>query len=304
MKTIDSIISTDKFLKDLSSLTNTYILLTDSKLKPYKNRILKYLEKLKNLNVVEEYEGFIKWHGNAPTIETAYDFYYAINDIPKTFLTIKDIIENPENYSNSELTEAIQFNGLYKNETGKSFIVDNPEENFLTQQITPLINTIIETPPTIDSNEYRELSEKFSKLKREYQDLYTNYHLLEEANNFQKKQTEKNGYSANKIAEFVDIAIPFIKAIAIDVNTLTTKSEAMQGSFRKVIGMLTSVQKNNTQLAKILYAILLDRQLDFNGITVHEGITHRKEIIEDALKVSKELNEYNEANNARYLPKE
>ena len=367
-KTIDVVITTYNFLNELFLLTNTCpILLTDYKLKPYKAKILKYSLELKNLNILENInEKEILWIGNniPPTIELAYNFHCAIMKNSKTFSDIKNVIENPENYSISELREAIELNSLYENETNKGF-VNNQEEGgladniSLTEENKEIINLInnsdytiaqmlrnkyapdveldtykarikkrvqrlrkksldllenvqetkeiefpfTEEPITITmfSKEYKELNEKFLKLEKEHQELNTKYlfsveekKLLEKSIEKNKNITDNSGGNNNEMFESMGIIVKLLDLITKDTCKLD-KLEPLQGSFRKVIGMLTTIQMNSVQQSRILYSILMDMQLDFNGTNIHEGISNRKQNIENALRISDELIKHNDS---------
>lgn len=319
MKTIDIVINNYKFLNDLYNLTkNDSISLLDSKLKQYKSKIVKYQENLKIFDIYDEHEKTITWKANAPTIEIAYNFYYSIAKKSKTFLDVKKVLENPENYKQSELLEAIEFNTFYKNETGKSFLnyskeiasIENHETNLVddmkpmtTMEINELLKTttINNQTKTIFSPEYKELTTENLKLKKESQELKTeNLFLKEEKKILEKSLPLKSQNNENDDLKIIIQYLGEIGKKTIEICDDTSKIEAVQGSFRKVIGMLTFVQKNQILQAKILNAIVVELQYDLNGTNIHESINNRRENLINAVMNVKELNQYNDAN-AHYI---
>jgi len=109
--------------------------------------------------------------------------------------------------------------------------------------------------------------------------------------------------SQNNENDDLKIIIQYLGEIGkktIEICDDTSKIEAVQGSFRKVIGMLTFVQKNQILQAKILNAIVVELQYDLNGTNIHESINNRRENLINAVMNVKELNQYNDAN-AHYI---
>jgi hypothetical protein len=301
MKTVDIVLNNYDFLNDLYRLTkNQPILLSDNMFKPYKTKILKNWEILKNFNILDEQDGIITWKYNKPpSIEIAYNFYYAKLKKSKTFSDVKEILENPANYTSLELMEAIEFNGLYKKETGQS-LINGQEEDI------PIINEEKDVkslkPITIFSDEYKKLNELYLKLKKDYQEIQTENTFLKliEAKRKQSIESEKqNSVGNEEMCEYMRISNQIFKKISEDID----KFASSNGSFRKVIGMLNSIQINNIKHTKIMHAILLEMQANLTESNIHESIDNRRQNIQDALQISKELNIYND-NNARYLPSE
>ena len=296
MKTIDIVIDTRKFLSEVCSLTTEkYLPINDPKLKPVRTKILKYIAELKSLNFVDEYEGKIKWKTIIPTIEMAYDFYCAINKKSSTFSMIKDIIQNPGNYSTTELMEAIAFNGFYENETGKSFIEKIEEDITVKQPVAPAPALVQEV--TINSPEYKELNEKFLDLRKEYQNLNIENLMLKG----RKDLSEKPENNPNEILKSIDAFVKSIGDHVFKIEINTDKIEGLQGSFRKVIGQLTSIQVNGIGQAKMLGAIIEHLLADFNGTNIHDSVANRKVKLEDALQVFVILKKYNDDITANYL---
>jgi len=298
METIDIVIKHYNFLNDVFTLTQEPILLSDKNLKPFKTKIVKYQTELKALGVIDTVDKKIIWKASHPTIELAYDFYYAIQKKNKTFAGIKAILENPENYSSAELNEAIALNGYYRKETGKS-IVESEEDYIIELEAEkPVIKPQQQEIVTLFSPEFIELKQENLKLRKDMQELQTaKLFLLEEKKLWEKKAgTDDLG----EVKEFLSTANQFLLSISTDTHADIQKLEALQGSFRKVIGMLTSIQLNLVQGAKVQCAILLELQYEFMGTSVHQSIDSRKENLKNALQIASDLIKYNDGN-SKYM---
>ena len=163
METIDAVISNYNFLSDVCSLTKVPVLLTDKHLKPFKSKIIKYQEELKRLGIIDTVDKNIVWSTTDPTIELAYNFYTATQKKDMCFADIKSILENPQNYSNTELKDAIAINGYYVQKTGNA-IIESQEDVVIEEVKKPKADEIAEMTYLIENNySVKEIAEMLWK---------------------------------------------------------------------------------------------------------------------------------------------
>lgn len=292
MKIFNAVSNIHDSLKELYELTN-HQWISDNNLN---KQLKKYIDRLQILGVLIADNDMIKWNGTAPTIETSYNFYCLINNIDESFLKISEILNNPGNYKNAELMEAIAFNSLYEKETGLSFVNANDIESenvFIWNEEKNSTSAPTKTI-TIFSPEYKELTRKYNELKKEFREAQSQCIFLEGEKKLLEMAVEKSKENGGaNFKEYMDIAKQFLECVSKDTLKNTEMLESMQGSFRKIIGMLTTVQINTNTYAKILKALLLDIEFENNTSNIHESITQRRENIKSALQITQKLIEHN-----------
>jgi len=302
MKTINAIFKLHKTFQDLYAITiNDFVTLTKQTIEnPEYKIIFKHLNDLKNINILEGSENNVKWISILPIIEITYYFYYSfcVRNGTKTFSGLIDVFENPNAYSSTDLMEAIAINKMYEKESGKSLIKEN-DEDIINEELKNLKSSTCEKVISISSTEYMELNEKYQNLVKIHQDLQINHNLLTE----EKKILEKNVINNSNdktIAELIRLLEGFCGNVIKNTNVIRefpSKFDSISGSFRKVIGMLDSIQKNSVRQTKVLYVMLRDiYEEEFHGTTIHESIDKRKEIIEGGLSILNNIITENENN--------